>query len=108
MANNYKQLAALRPADTAEAQLYQPGSGRQVIGVLNICNQDSSARTFRVALTKLAGSAGNEEWLCFDESLAAVTSKQIKGLTLSNPNTIRVTAGIADKLSFVFYGVEIS
>jgi len=108
MANTFKRLAALRPADTNEAELYAPGSGVEVIALLNICNQDSSARTVRVALTDTSGAASGEDWIAYDYSVGANEIIQFTALTLENPNTIRVSASAADVISFVLFGSEIT
>ena len=108
MANTYKRLAALCPANTAEAQLYQPAADTSTICILNVCNQDTGAQTVRVALTDAAGAATGEDWLFYDYSIAANATFQLTGITLQNPETIRIKASVADKISFILFGLEVS
>ena len=108
MANTYKRLAGLRPADTNEAKLYGPITSTSAIVTLAICNQDTVARTYRVAVTDTDGTAGNEDFIAYDTTIDASDSHYISGITLANPHTIRVKASVADKISFVAYGMEMT
>jgi len=104
--NNYGRKAALRPADALEQQLYACPESTEFVGVLTICNQDSSERTFRIAHTDSAGEASGEDWKAYDKIIAPNFTMQITGITMSVGETIRVQASIADKISFILDGVE--
>ena len=108
MANAYGRIAALRPADTSEAELYAPGAGEEAIVTLYVCNQDSSDRTFRVALTDASGAATGEDWLYYDQTVWANMSFSLRAIALTYGQTIRVQASIADKISFVLSGLVIT
>jgi hypothetical protein len=104
MAVEYKRLAALRPASTSEAELYAVPSNSEIIANLTIVNQSASAVTFRVAHTDAAGAATGEDWLAYDETLAAY-SRLVIPITAKNPETIRVQAATVDVMSFVLAGM---
>ena len=104
MATEYKRLAALRPADTNEAELYAVPSNSEIIANLTLANQSASAVTFRVAHTDAAGAATGEDWLAYDETIPA-NSRLVIPITAKNPETVRVQAGTADVLSFVLTGM---
>jgi hypothetical protein len=107
MANAYERLAALRPANTNEAELYAVGASEYIVGTLFICNQDSSARTYNVALTDSAGAAAGEDWLAYETSISANITHKIV-IPAGDGDTIRVQASIADKLSFALTGLKIT
>ena len=104
MAVEYKRLAASRPAVTTEAELYSVPANSEIIANLTIVNQSASAATFRVAHTDAAGAATGEDWLAYDESIAA-HSRLVIPITAKNPETIRIQAGTVDVLSFVLAGM---
>jgi hypothetical protein len=108
MGNAYKRLGGVRPASTAEAKLYGPAAATSAVVSVNICNQDATARTFRIALTYTAAAADTEDWIADDMTIEPNSMHQISGIALVNPNTIRVRASIADLVSFVAHGMEIT
>jgi len=108
MGKEYKRLAALRPADTAEAELYAPASGEEAIVNVIICNQDASTRTYRLAHTDASGTATGEDWIVYDKEILAHETHQITGISIKNPETLRCQASVADLISFVVSGLLIS
>lgn len=108
MANAYKRLAALRPANTNEAELYLVPASTEALVTLSICNQDSSSHLCSVAFTDAAGAASGEDWLLSDKPIDAGDSIQITGIAMAEGQSLRVQSSVADKISFVAYGMEIS
>ena len=100
----YGRVAALRPADTNEAELYAPASGVEFAGVLRICNQDTVNRTYKVAHTDAAGAAAGEDWEACDTVILAKKTHEMS-VAMKNPETIRVQASVADKISFSLSGL---
>jgi len=107
MANTYERLAALRPANTSEAELYASSSGEYIVASLYVTNQDSTDRTFRVAITDASGAATDEDWIYYDTTIYANMTFRLK-LSFGNGDTVRVRAGTADVVSFVLSGLKIS
>lgn len=108
MPTAYKRLAALRPANTSEAELYAVPSSTEAIATLSICNQSSSAQTYDVAYTDVTGAASGEDWIISGKTIPANETHQIAGIAMPALSTIRVKAGVADLISFVLYGMELT
>jgi len=106
MANTYTRLAALRPANTDEAELYAVSSDEYIVAEIFICNQDSTARTYRVAITDASGAASDEDWIHYDFPIQANMSHKFT-LACGDGDTIRVKASVADKISFVLTGLKV-
>ena len=106
----YKRMAAVRPAATAEQDLLSIGSGKEIIGVIHVCNQDSSDRTFRVAVTDTAGgvAADGADFIRYDVDVLANLTHRVTIEGLQGPATIRIKASVADKISFVLMGCELT
>ena len=104
--NTRCKMASLRPANTNEAQLYAVPAATEIDAVLRICNQDTSARTYRVAHC-LAGhgdvAADVYEFLIYDKNIAASDTHELS-IHANATETIRVKASVADKLSFGLSG----
>lgn len=102
--STYQRLAAIRPASTSEAELYAPGTDEQAVVTITICNQDSAQRSYSIAHTDASGAATGEDWLVYEAPIGANETQQIAGICIMNPETLRVVASVADKISFVVYG----
>lgn len=108
MANAYKRLAALRPANTNEAELYLVPASTEALVTVSVCNQGAMASTFSIAFTDAAGAAANEDWLIYQRPIDAKDTQQITGIAMEAGNSIRIVAGTADQLSFIAHGMEIT
>lgn len=109
MATVYKVLAQLNPSATTETSLYSPSAVSAVVSTLTICNQASSAATYRIAVRKTGeGSTAAKNWIIYGATVAASdTTALTLGLTLEAGADIRVYASTAT-LSFAAFGSEIS
>lgn len=109
MAETIKRLGSSRPANTDETTLYTvPGSTSTVVSSIFVCNQDSSARTFRVSITS-GGAPSAGDYLYYDVSIPANDTFVVTaGFTLATGYIISVKASVADLLSFNAFGTEIS
>jgi len=101
----YKLLASARPANTAEAALLLVGAGTEINGVLRICNQDTSARTYQLAHCAATGVATGEDWLAYDKQISASETHEYS-IHANAAEEIRIQASTADKLSFHLSGME--
>lgn len=108
MPTAYKRLGALRPADTTEQELYEVPASTEAIATISICNQDTSAQTYDIAFTDVDGAASGEDWLISGKAIPANETHQIVGIAMPAASTIRVKASVADKISFIAYGMEIT
>jgi hypothetical protein len=107
MANTYTRLAALRPANTDQAELYEAAESEYVVATLHICNQSGSDRTYDIALTDASGAAADEDWICKDFPIQASMSHKFS-ISFGDGDTIRVKASVADFISFVLEGLLIT
>jgi hypothetical protein len=107
MGNVYKRLAALRPANTDEVELYATASDEYIVATLLVCNQDSGVVTYGVAITDTVGAAAVEDWIAFETEVSANITHRII-IPIGDGNTIRVQVGDANKISFVLTGLKIT
>lgn len=103
MTETYDILAVLRPADANEATLYTAPALTSVIATLFICNQDSSTRTYNVRL-----GATDADYLAYGTSLLANIAHKINPIILGPADVVKVTASIANKISFVLVGLKVT
>ena len=106
MANTYIRLAALRPADTVEAELYAVAAGKYIVATLSICNQSAVEVSYSIALTDTSGAAADEDWICFSFPIQANLTHR-RNITIGDGNTVRVKSSSADDISFVLAGLLI-
>ena len=76
------------------------------VSSLVICNRSGSAITFRVSVHVANASADDKQFLFFDESLAATTTRTVViGMCLSQSDVLKVYVSAAN-VSFNLFGVE--
>jgi len=105
----YQRLAAVRPANTNEQDLYALASG-QLVGVIHVCNQAASAKTFSIAITDAAAgqAATGEDWIEYETEIDAKVTHRIKIEGLKATATVRIVASAADVISFVLEGMLVT
>jgi hypothetical protein len=110
MATAYKVLAQSNPSATTETTLYTaPSSTSTVVSTIMICNQSSTAATYRIAVRPSAdGSTAAKHWIVYGATVAGSDSTALTlGITLATGDLIRVY-GSTSTLSFSAFGSEIS
>jgi hypothetical protein len=110
MATTYKILGQSAPTDTNNADLYTVGAGKQaVISTLSITNDTASPANARIFIRKAGAAAGLTNALVYDTSFAANSTTGITfGITLEATDIITVRTSIANALTFMAFGSEIS
>lgn len=106
----YKALGQSNPSATTETVLYTvPSATSAVVSTLTICNQASSAATYRIAVRPSAdGTTTAKHWIVYGATVGGSdTTALTLGLTLATGDTVRVYASTAT-LSFSAFGSEIS
>jgi hypothetical protein len=106
MANTYVRLAALRPADTNEAELYAVAADEYIVASLHICNQSASDLSYSIAITDASGAAANEDWICYNFPIQGTYAHK-RNISIGDGDTIRVKSSSADEISFVLTGLLI-
>ena len=107
MANTYTRLAALRPANTNEAELYEVAADEYIIASLHICNQSASEISYSIAITDASGAATDEDWICFSFPIQANMTHK-RNISIGDGDTIRVKSSSADDISFVLTGLKVT
>ena len=107
MTDAIKVLGQLDPSATTTTVLYTvPNLAQTTVSSLVICNRTGSAITFRVSVHVANASADDKQFLFFDESLAATTTRTVViGMCLSQSDVLKVYASAAN-VSFNLFGVE--
>ena len=104
-------LGQVNPSATTETQLYLvPASTSAVVSTITICNQTSSAATYRIAVVKSGGAtspAAALSWIVYGATVAGTdTTALTLGITLATGDQIRVYSSSAN-LSFNAFGSQI-
>lgn len=109
MPTAYKVLGQSNPAATTNTTLYTvPAATQTVVSTIVICNQASSAATYRIAVRPAGAAVAAQHWIVYGATVGASDSTALTlGLTLAATDVITVYASTAT-LSFSAYGSEIS
>jgi hypothetical protein len=109
MALTYKVLGQVSPSATTNTTLYTvPSATSTVCSTLTICNRNSSAGTFRIAVRPAGASISNEHYISYDTNIPGNDTVSLTiGITLAETDVITVYASTTD-LSFNLFGSEIA
>ena len=109
MPTTYKVLGQSNPAATTATTLYTvPASTQTVVSTVTVCNQTSTAGTYRVAVRVAGGALAASQYVAYDVSLPGnATDTLTLGLTLGATDVITVYASAAT-FSFNAFGSELS
>lgn len=109
MTTIYKVLGQTAPAAITNTTLYTvPASTSAVISTLNVCNQATTAATFRVAIRPQDATISNQHYILFDTPVPGNDSIAITiGITLAATDVITVYSS-NNNLSFNLFGSEVS
>jgi hypothetical protein len=108
LATTYKVLGQSNPAATTETTLYTAGAAA-VVSTIMICNQASSAATYRIAIRPSAdGSTAAKHYIVYGATVGASDATALTvGVTLATGDKILIYASTAT-LSFSAFGSEIA
>lgn len=109
MPTAYKTLGQSNPSATTATSLYTvPSATSTVVSTITVCNQASTAGTFRIAIRPAGASLAAQHYLAYDTPIAANdTTALTLGVTLATTDVITVYASSAS-MSFAAFGSEIS
>lgn len=109
MATTYKVLAQSNPSATTATSLYTvPSATSTVVSTITVCNQASSAGSYRIAVRPAAESLAAKHYIAYDVPIAANDTVALTlGITLATTDVVTVYAS-STSLSFNAYGSEIS
>lgn len=109
MATSYKVLGQSNPSATTATTLYTvPSATQAVVSTIVICNQTSSAATFRIAVRPAGATLAAQHYVAYDVTVGASDSTALTlGITLNATDVITVYGSTAT-LSFAAFGSEIA
>ena len=109
MPTTYKVLGQSNPSATTATTLYTvPSATQTIISTITVCNQATSAGTYRIAVRPDGASLAAQHYVAYDVSLPANTTDTLTlGLTLGDTDVVTVYASSAN-FSFNAYGSEIA
>jgi glucose-6-phosphate dehydrogenase assembly protein OpcA len=105
----YKTLGQSNPSATTNTTLYTvPATTSTVISTVTVCNQASTAGTFRIAIRPAGASIAAQHYIAYDTPIAANDTIALTlGITLATTDVVTVYASGAT-MSFSAFGSEIS
>lgn len=108
MATIYKVLGQSNPAATTANTIYTvPAGNSAVISTLNICNLNSGAAAFRIAIRPAGATLANIHYVAYDVPIPGNnTISYTVGMSLAATDAVTVYANTA-LVSFSVFGTEI-
>jgi hypothetical protein len=109
MATNYKVLGQSNPAATTATTLYTvPAATQAIVSTITVCNQTSTAGTYRIAVRVAGAALAAAQYLAYDVSLPGnATDTLTLGVTLGATDVVTIYASAAT-FSFNAFGSELS
>jgi len=107
VADVIKVLGQLDVSATTITTLYTvPDLAQTTVSSLVICNRSGSGITFRVSVHVAGAGADDKQFIFYDETLAATTTRTVViGICLNQADVVKVYASAAN-VSFNLFGVE--
>ena len=107
MTDAIKVLGQLDPSATTITTLYTaPNLTQTTVSSLVICNRGGSGITFRVSIHVAGAGADDKQFIFYDETLAATTTRTVViGICLNQADVVKVYTSAAN-VSFNLFGVE--
>lgn len=109
MAIAYKVLGQSNPAANTATTLYTvPAATSALISTISVCNQSTTAGTFKVAIRPAGATLSAQHYLAYDTIVPGNDMLSLTlGITLGNTDVVTVNASSA-LISFHAYGNEIT
>jgi glucose-6-phosphate dehydrogenase assembly protein OpcA len=109
MATTYKVLAQSNPTATTNTTLYTvPSLTSTVVSTITVCNQASTAGTYRVAVRPAGATLAAQHYVAYDVAIAANdTTALTLGITLATTDIVTIYAS-SSNMSFSAFGSEIA
>lgn len=109
MATTYKVLGQVNPAATTATTAYTvPSATEAIISSITICNQASTAATYRIAVRPDGATLAAQHYVVYGATVpASDTTVLTIGLTVNAADVVTVYASSAN-LSFNLFGSEIA
>lgn len=105
----YKVLGQSNPSATTATTLYTvPSSTDSIVSTITVCNQSSTAGTFRIAVRPAGASLAAQHYIAYDTPIAGNDTVALTlGISLDASDVVTIYASSAN-MSFGAFGTEIS
>jgi hypothetical protein len=109
MATTYKVLGQVNPSATTATTAYTvPSATQTVVSSISVCNQASSAATYRIAVRPAGATLAAQHYIVYGATVpASDTTVLTIGLTLGATDVVTVYSSSAT-VSFNLFGSEIA
>lgn len=109
MATTYKVLGQINPTANTATTLYTvPASTQTVVSTISVCNQNSAATTFSIAVQPAGATIAAKHYLNYQTPIPGNDSITITiGLTLGNTDVVSANVGNGN-VSIHAYGSELT
>jgi hypothetical protein len=108
MATTYKVLGQVKPATANTATTLYSGSSPAVVSTITICNQGTSAATYRISVRPAGATLEAKHYVAYDVSINAKTTTAFTiGITLAATDVITVESSNTN-LSYNAFGSEVA
>jgi hypothetical protein len=109
MATTYKILGQSIPSATTATTLYTvPSTTTAIASTLQICNQASTAGSFRVAVRPAGAALSSVHYLLYDTAIAANDGISLTiGMCLSTTDVVTIYSS-SGSISFTLFGSELT
>ena len=110
MATNYKVLGQAALTAETETDVYTvPADTEAVISTIVVCNRDSTANTFRLAVRPDGATLADEHYISYDVPVEGTDATTLTiGITLDAGDVITAYSGASALITVNVFGSEIS
>jgi len=110
MATSYKVLGQAALTAETETDVYTvPADTEAVISTIVVCNRDSAANTFRLAVRPDGATLANEHYISYDVPVEGTDATTLTiGITLDAGDIITAYGGVSSLITVNVFGSEIS
>ena len=108
MALTYKVLGQSLPTATTQTTLYTvPASTTAIVSTISVCNQSTSAATFRVAVRVAGAALTASQYVAYEVPITGSSVTELAlGITMGAADVLTVYSS-SGTLSFNAFGVQI-
>jgi hypothetical protein len=108
VAQTYKVLGQVAPADTNLTTLYTvPSATQTVVSTISVANITNTSATYRIAIRPAGASVENKHYMAYDVPLLGNDSISLTlGVALQATDVISVKSGTSNAVAFQAFGVE--
>jgi hypothetical protein len=110
MAQTYKVLGQVAPADTNLTTLYTvPSATHTVVSTISVANITNASAVYSIAIRTNGDAVENKHYIAYQVGLGANDSISLTlGIALQATDVLSVKSGTSNAFAFQAFGVEVS